>query len=444
MNHHSFNRVALIAALLFAFAIGQSRAELPPEAQEAMNKGLQAAKQQEWIIAIQSFQEALKSAKDAEDVPGSFYNQLFYNLGLAESKIPGRELRAIAWFGAYLAANPSAPNAAAVNDFITGLKIKNQGSLFRLIKTYNDAAKHNSRDDHIPFDFESIAGLWAKAGDMPAAMKIADSFEDSWHKIEARINIAEAQAKTGDDAGARETLASATRTADLIQSALTKGHLLRDIAEAQAKIGDSTGAKETLASAARTVDLIQSASDKSASDKIYQLKDIAEAQAKAGDDTAATQTFGSALKTAGAIHDADKKQNALYWIAYNEVEVHDFTNAQKIVDLLRGDSRAKMQNRIRLTQEAIKVGVGGYRWWAEYALASTRATWPITASDWLNKLGELDDEFFLDLAGYLKTLPSDNPDSLLAALRDTVDKIATSQIIIGDMLKQQAEQQAKK
>jgi len=54
-----------------------------------MKKGLLAAKEQEWLIAIQSFQEARKSAPDAP--------LLFYNLGLAESKIPGRELRAIAW-----------------------------------------------------------------------------------------------------------------------------------------------------------------------------------------------------------------------------------------------------------------------------------------------------------------------------------------------------------
>jgi hypothetical protein len=94
MKHKFPHRAGLLAALLFIFTAGQLRAELPPDAQEAMKKGIMAAKEQEWEIAIQSFQEARKTAPIAPE--------LFYNLGLAESKMPGRELRAIAWFGAYL------------------------------------------------------------------------------------------------------------------------------------------------------------------------------------------------------------------------------------------------------------------------------------------------------------------------------------------------------
>src|SRR5450631_4087467 len=48
---------------------------LPPAAQEAMKKGVLAAKEQEWTIAIQNFQEARKTAPVAPIV--------FYNLGLA-------------------------------------------------------------------------------------------------------------------------------------------------------------------------------------------------------------------------------------------------------------------------------------------------------------------------------------------------------------------------
>src|SRR5690348_16990201 len=87
-----------VAAFLVLMPTEQLHAELPPGAQEAFDKGVMAAKQQEWEIAIQSFQEARKTAPDAPE--------LFYNLGLAESKLPGRELRAIAWLGAYQAASP--------------------------------------------------------------------------------------------------------------------------------------------------------------------------------------------------------------------------------------------------------------------------------------------------------------------------------------------------
>ena len=86
MKLKSFHRTSLLAALLFILTVGQLHAQLPPDAQAAMQKGILAAKEQEWEIAIQSFQEARKTAPNAPE--------LFYNLGLAESKIPGRELRA--------------------------------------------------------------------------------------------------------------------------------------------------------------------------------------------------------------------------------------------------------------------------------------------------------------------------------------------------------------
>ncbi|MGP1614723.1 MAG: tetratricopeptide repeat protein, partial [Pollutimonas bauzanensis] len=98
------------AGLIFLFVVapslgfGQSKAPtpapLPPAAQEALNKGIIAAKVPDYPLAIRYFEEARKLAPDAPVV--------YLNLGLAESKIPSRELRAIAWFGVYLAAYPDA------------------------------------------------------------------------------------------------------------------------------------------------------------------------------------------------------------------------------------------------------------------------------------------------------------------------------------------------
>src|SRR4051794_4347014 len=70
-------------------------APLPPAAQEALNKGILAAKVPDYLLAIRFFEEARKLAPAAP--------MIFLNLGLAESRIPGRELRAIATFGTYLA-----------------------------------------------------------------------------------------------------------------------------------------------------------------------------------------------------------------------------------------------------------------------------------------------------------------------------------------------------
>ena len=75
-----------------------SPASLPPAAQEALNQGIIAAKVPDYLLAIRYFEDARKIAPAAPVV--------FLNLGIAESKIPGRELRAIAWFGAAHVLNP--------------------------------------------------------------------------------------------------------------------------------------------------------------------------------------------------------------------------------------------------------------------------------------------------------------------------------------------------
>jgi hypothetical protein len=77
---------------LAALAQTTATAPLPPAAQEALDKGIIAAKVPDYLLAIRFFEDARKLAPDAPII--------YLNLGLAESRIPGRELRAIAWFGA--------------------------------------------------------------------------------------------------------------------------------------------------------------------------------------------------------------------------------------------------------------------------------------------------------------------------------------------------------
>src|ERR1700746_1804936 len=81
---------AAFALLVAPVAATAETTALPADAQQALDKGLAAAKQQQWDIAIQNFQEARKIAPDAPEI--------YYDLGLAESRIAGRELRAVSWF----------------------------------------------------------------------------------------------------------------------------------------------------------------------------------------------------------------------------------------------------------------------------------------------------------------------------------------------------------
>ncbi len=89
---------------------------LSPEAEQAMQRGLAAAEQQEWRIAIKHFGEALEGAPYAPEV--------LFNLALAHDRLGGRELLAIAWFRAFLAAAPEAANAGQVRERIIGLEVK--------------------------------------------------------------------------------------------------------------------------------------------------------------------------------------------------------------------------------------------------------------------------------------------------------------------------------
>ena len=431
-------------ALAQTSAPAATPAPLAPEAQEALKKGVIAAQQQEWDIAIQSFQEARKSAPDAP--------VLFYNLGLAESKIPGRELRAIAWFGAYLAAAPNAPNAAAVNDAIVGLQIKNQGNLNRLIETVQNAVPQKDYFDSTRFGW--VAGLWAENGNMTAALKIVASTEDYFKDLAFRspgedsqgisltergnkdqeyLYIAEGQAEAGDIAGAQ-------KSADLIENGILKSRAQGAIAVEQIKASDVEGAEKTFASAVTTADHIQ---DKlingiQTHDRDDALSALAIVQAKVGDIKGAQKTV-ELVKNDPMIW---MKGTAQVAIVTAQRTAGDPAGAQKTIDLMP-DGRYK--------QEAQTEG------WVRFP-AVTQPPKPVL-SDWLKKLddddkydtfqSDMDDEPhadycalntdpFLHLAGYLTSQHSDDPEHLFETLYETADKIVRAQLVIDRMLKQQA------
>ena len=278
----------VIASSFTALAQTNAPSSLPPAAQEALDKGIIAAKMPDYPLAIRFFEDARKLAPQAPVV--------FMNLGIAESKMPGRELRAVAWFGAYLAALPDAPNAAAVKDQVTVLQVRNQSNLSRFLKTVQDAAGGSS------VGLRVVASLWAEAGDIPTALKTANLIQDAQYKSNARNDIAKIQAARGDIAGAQAT-------ADLIRDPSYKSVAQGHIAEAQAAAGDIVGAL-------KTVGLIQIQGATGAVEKDSALMIIAKAQA-AGDIAGAQKTGGLIqvdfykASTLGHITEAQKKYNAV-------------------------------------------------------------------------------------------------------------------------------------
>jgi len=112
--------VAAAATLLICLPSAHSQEiELAPAAQDSMNRGLAAVQQQHYKSAYRYFLDAQKISPDA--------SQVWFNLGLAASKIPGHEFRAIAWLKAYLLANPNVKNAEAIR----GANARLEAALFQ-------------------------------------------------------------------------------------------------------------------------------------------------------------------------------------------------------------------------------------------------------------------------------------------------------------------------
>lgn len=237
-----------LVCLVFVLSISvhtQTRvpALLPPAAQDLLDKGIAAARLPDYLVAIQYFEEARKIAPDAPII--------YFNLGLAESKIPGRELRAICWFGAYLAAEPRTPNAASVREQMTILDVKNRSDLGRLIKTMESAARLVPPDKFLIVTdlntgnpLHETLVLYAKSGDVRGALQIANEVTDPYWKAWAQAAIGFALGSAGDDQAARKAYALALITSEHA-SEKDRSHIQIRIAEAMAKLGDIDNAMKT-------------------------------------------------------------------------------------------------------------------------------------------------------------------------------------------------------
>src|SRR5579871_5263129 len=146
-------------------AVQTSPPSLPAAAQDAEQKGLIAAKQQEFVLAARYFEEARKQAPYSGDV--------LFNLGLAESKLPGRELRAIVWFKAYLASSPAAANASEVKEQITEMEIKAEANAGKMVEAARKVAYKFADENDKESALGQVAIAYAQTGDMSGEHQLA-------------------------------------------------------------------------------------------------------------------------------------------------------------------------------------------------------------------------------------------------------------------------------
>lgn len=228
--------IALVTVGLSLATPGSARAQsgLSAEAEQAFQRGVVAAQQGQWTVALRYFDEARKTAPHQP--------QILFNLGLGESKLPSRELRAAVWLRAYLATSPRATNEKAVRELIEALDVRLEGALEKILRQTRDLALQLpagfDRDQALRQvgqtqvamgDFAAaketvarmasddtsgpgrVAEALAEAGDVAGAKRIVAAIKESFHihRSSAYANIAVTQARAGDVAGAEATLAEA-------------------------------------------------------------------------------------------------------------------------------------------------------------------------------------------------------------------------------------------
>lgn len=388
-------------------------APLPPDAQEAVNKGIVAAKLPDYPLAIRCFEEARKLSPQSPII--------FFYLGLAESKLPGRELRAICWFEAYLAANPTAQNAVAVKDEINTLDIKSHSNLANMIRSLQEMAiqVHQSNPANVTY-MDNAIWCWANAGEYAEAKKMVDLIPNGFWKNNELSTIAIFQVKNGDLEGAKETLKLALRTINQIPAEKDKDLAMDGIAEIQADAGDIAGAKKTTAK-------VQDPNYKCAD-----LTVIAENQVKAGDIEGAKASLASALTITELIHDTYYKDKSIAQRAIVEAQVKadDIPGAQTTADLIQ-DADLKSEALKTIAAGHIPVSPGVTIYTADYWLVMLDDTNP-------NDYCPLNTDPFLDLSTYLKSLllPSD-PQKAFEPFNAATVKIVRANTIINRMMKQQ-------
>lgn len=329
-----FRCVTFAAFLGIGFTGPGVRADLPEKAQFAVNQGLAATQQQDYAQANQCFQTARQEAPAAD---------VYASIGQAEAKIPGRELRAICWLSAYLAAKPTAPDAAAVKQQVDSLQAKNRAKILALIQLTEETAQQMPADEDRDHALQSVAILWESWDDYARAQKIIDLINGMGPKSDALSTLATAfaekagkQFEAGDAAGSQESLASAQKAIDQIPWPADKSYpryriamTYLVIARQQVRTGDFAGAKASMVTAQQTSDGLED-SDHSHSESSIATTEIGlgRAQLKSGDVAGARETFALALKIGDLVQRPNEKYELLMDMADAQMKAGDLTGAR--------------------------------------------------------------------------------------------------------------------
>ena len=157
-------RLLLAVVLALGVASGAILAQtsgstLSPKVERLFLKGLAAAEQQSWALAIKNFSKVQKAAPE--------YPPVLLNLGLAHARA-GHELPAIAWLRAYSASSQGAPNLPDVEKEIIRIEVAAETKIGKLFDQAVKAAE--TLPEKAQKDALSMVSLFqAQSGDIEGA-----------------------------------------------------------------------------------------------------------------------------------------------------------------------------------------------------------------------------------------------------------------------------------
>ena len=197
-----------------------------------------------------------------------------------------------------------------------------------------------------------------------SAREAIQGVSDDAERVALLVRVAEARARAGDPAAARETLREALGRAAALRDGVARGMALREVATARLRMGD-------VADAVAVAGEIGGASHRN-----HLLFLLAHEQAEAGDVT-------GARKTAAAITD-DQRDSALAAVARAEARAGDAAAARRTTDGLRHQPLARAT---ALEEVALAEARAGDKAAAAETLREVRRLYDATLADARNRNG---------------------------------------------------------
>jgi ankyrin repeat protein len=204
----------------------------------AFAQGTAAARRQDWLPALRAFEQAYKLGKTPPAPP------LLFNLGFTESRLPGREVRAMAWFRLYLRDAPDAANAGAVRQEFAGLRARVRATLDALAVKMKELAAQFPAEQQRQRACGFLAVTQARAGHFREARATAESGECAGKAnpnviVSVLKQIADCQSRAGDFEGAFQTVRD-------VKNFVDRWEALGTLIEEEARAGECALAKASV------------------------------------------------------------------------------------------------------------------------------------------------------------------------------------------------------